>query len=441
MRKIPIEAAPREAPWTIRHLDLSRRPSTLPAPADGSPVYAVFWWRELILGVKTFAAGELPLNRAELDAVTAELGARVLATRIDRYGGPALPAADGTPIVTARATAAVGVADPLGELDALTGWPACRADDLSVVVCTRARPQALAACLASLALQDSPPREILVVDNAPEDPATREVVERFAGVRWVPEPRPGLSRARNAGVRAASGGLIAFTDDDVEVRSDWTSEIARAFDGRPEVEAVTGLVLPASLETLSQKVFQIDLGGFGENWTPVLFDRRFFDMGRRSGVPVWRVGAGANMAFRRSAFERLGLFDERLGAGASGCSEDSEFWHRVLARDGVCFYEPRAVVFHTHRAEWGALERQVRAYMQGHAAALFAQHDRDGPAGDLRRAFLGMPKYFLRTALKGWKDGPTARHRLLRHEIAGWAAGLAYFWRDRRAPAPTLEQG
>ncbi|NEX95175.1 glycosyltransferase, partial [Caulobacter sp. 17J65-9] len=346
----------------------------------------------------------------------------------------------GTPLPRARVAAVAAVEEPWALLDALTGLPPYPADQLSVIICTRARPQALAACLASLAVQDSPPREIIVVDNGPDDPATREVVRRFPGVRWLPEPRPGLSCARNAGVRAAEGELIAFTDDDVEVRSDWTSEIARAFHGREQVEAVTGLVLPASLETLSQKVFQIDMGGFGENWTPVLFDGQFYAMGKGVGVPVWRVGAGASMAFRRGAFERSGLFDERLGAGASGCSEDSEFWHRILARGGSCLYEPRAVVFHTHRAEWGALERQMRAYMKGHAAALFAQHDRDGPAGDLRRVFLEMPKYFVRTALKGWKDGPTARHRLLRHEISGWLAGLQYAWRDRRAPAPRLDE-
>ncbi|MBC6982440.1 glycosyltransferase family 2 protein [Caulobacter sp. 17J80-11] len=429
-----------EAPWAIRHVDLSKRPQSLAAPPDGRPVYAVFWWRELILGVRTFAGGELPANQADLDATGAALAAQVLATRVDALGGPALPAPDGAPVPQTRIAAVAALEDPWGLLDSLTGRPTCPAHDLSVIVCTRSRPQALAACLASLAVQDSPPGEIIVVDNAPEDPATRDVVRRFPQVRWEPEPRPGLSRARNAGIRAATGRLIAFTDDDVEVRSDWTSEVARAFEGRDGVEAVTGLVLPASLETLSQKVFQIDLGGFGENWTPVLFDGRFYDSARRVGVPVWRVGAGANMAFRREAFERRGLFDERLGAGASGCSEDSEFWHRILAGGGSCFYEPRLVVFHTHRAEWGALERQVRAYMRGHAAALFAQHDRDGPAGDLRRVFVEMPKYFVRTALKGWKDGPTARHRLLRHEISGWLSGLQYLWRERRVPAPRLEE-
>jgi hypothetical protein len=244
---------PIEGPWAIRHVDLSRRPASLAAPSDGRPVYAVFWWRELVLGVRAFAGGELPLNRARLNVITAELGARVLAARTEALGGPALPDADGTPLLAARTAAVAALDAPVARLDALSGWPAFPADALSVIVCTRARPEALAACLASLSVQESPPAEILVVDNAPDQPATRQVVARFPGVRWVPEPRPGLSPARNTGVRAARGRLIAFTDDDVEVRADWTSELARAFDGRDEIEAVTGLVLPASLETLSQR--------------------------------------------------------------------------------------------------------------------------------------------------------------------------------------------
>ena len=58
---------------------------------------------------------------------------------------------------------------------------------------------------------------------------------------------------------------------------------------------------------------------------------------------MWKVGAGANMAFRRNVFDLVGLFDERLGAGAAGCSEDSEIWYRILANQLQIRYEPRAV--------------------------------------------------------------------------------------------------
>ena len=82
------------------------------------------------------------------------------------------------------------------------------------------------------------------------------------------------------------------------------------------------------------------------------------------------------MAFRREAFERVGLFDERLGAGAAGCSEDSELWYRLLAEGHQCRYAPTAVVFHYHRTHWEELRHQTYSYMRGHVAALFFQFDR-----------------------------------------------------------------
>jgi GT2 family glycosyltransferase len=149
--------------------------------------------------------------------------------------------------------------------------------------------------------------------------------------------------ARNAGVRVAKGALIAFTDDDVVPSPRWTTEVVRALSSAT-VDAVTGLVLPARLDSPAQCYFQFKMGGFGSECVPLIFDRRFLDETRATGAQVWRIGAGANMAFRRSVFDRVGLFDERLGAGASGCSEDSELWYRLIAGGGACLFEPRAFV-------------------------------------------------------------------------------------------------
>ena len=83
---------------------------------------------------------------------------------------------------------------------------------------------------------------------------------------------------------------------------------------------MTGLVLPSSLETHAQRFFQFYMGGFGSSFLPLRFDATFIEEQLPHGPQVWRIGAGANMAFRRSVYDRVGLFDERLGAGASGCS-------------------------------------------------------------------------------------------------------------------------
>jgi GT2 family glycosyltransferase len=294
-------------------------------------------------------------------------------------------------------------------------------------------------CLASLAAQESAPGEIIVVDNSRHRTA-ESVTARFQGAQYLHEPRPGLSVARNAGIRASRGALIAFTDDDVEATTTWTAEIARAFAGS-EAEAVTGLVLPARLDTPAQCYFQFAMGGFGAACIPLVFDRRFLDETRAMGSQVWRIGAGANMAFRRSAFDRIGLFDERLGAGASGCSEDSELWYRLLMAGGACLFEPRAVVTHHHREDWSALRRQVRAYMKGHVSALFVQAARSKHSGNIRRIFVQLPAYLARAAFGAMRDGGGApRLQILWDEFVGWLLGLQYAvrprWRARSAPMP-----
>ena len=236
--------------------------------------------------------------------------------------------------------------------------------------------------------------------------------------------------ARNAGARAARGAVIAYTDDDVEAHPGWTAEIARPF-ADPTIDAVTGLVFPAGLRTQAQHYFQFALGGFGSGYQPVLFGPAFFAETAPRGAQVWRIGAGANMAFRRTALEALGLFDERLGAGAAGCSEDSEMWNRLLALGGACLYEPRAVVFHHHRAEWRDLRRQMRAYMRGHVAALFVQHDRHRHAGNLKRIFWQLPSYLLGVGVRSALEGHPQRLSIWCEETVGWMVGLSYGWRAR----------
>ncbi|HEY5986206.1 MAG TPA: glycosyltransferase family 2 protein, partial [Streptosporangiaceae bacterium] len=213
---------------------------------------------------------------------------------------------------------------------------------VSVVVCTRDRPVDLANCLSALAASSRAPEEIIVVDNSPSTPAARDVVRARPGVRYVPAPEPGLSRARNAGIANSTGELIVFTDDDALVAPTWLERLAAPFSD-DSVEAVTGLVLPAELETTAQVVFE-RLGGFGRGFLRRDYGYDWYTDHRRHGVPVWTIGAGVCMALRRSALARLGCFDKRLGAGAAGCSEDSEMWYRILAAGGRCVYEPAAVV-------------------------------------------------------------------------------------------------
>jgi glycosyltransferase involved in cell wall biosynthesis len=300
----------------------------------------------------------------------------------------------------------------------------------SLVICTRDRPEELIRCLASLGNQTRAPGEIIVVDNASRDGRTRAAAEA-AGVIYIRENRPGLDIARNAGVRAARGDIIAFTDDDVRLHPSWFERLTGALaDGT--AMAATGLVLPAELETEAQQIFE-RYWGFGRGYDPQMFGAEFFAADLKTGSEVWKIGAGASMAFRREAFDRAGLFDERLDVGAAGCSGDSELWHRILSKGGVCRYEPAAVAFHYHRRDLAGLSSQIYHYMKGHSAALLVQYERSRNRGNLWRAFNFLPRYY---AGRGWKRlryGTRPENRFLGREIAGFIAGIAYYLRRARS--------
>lgn len=300
----------------------------------------------------------------------------------------------------------------------------------SLVICTRDRPEELARCLASLTAQTRTPDEVIVVDNASRDGRTRAAAEA-AGVVYVREDRPGLDIARNTGVRTARGEIIAFTDDDVRLHPRWLERLAGTLEDGTAM-AVTGLVLPAELETEAQQIFERHWG-FGRGYDPQEFGAEFFAADAKTGSEVWKIGAGASMAFRRAAFDRVGLFDERLDVGAAGCSGDSEFWHRILSKGGVCRYEPAAVAFHYHRRDLAELGSQIYHYMKGHSAALLVQYERSRNRGNLWRAFNFLPRYYMGRSWKRLRYGKRPENRFLGREIAGFVAGIGYYLRHARS--------
>ncbi|MCF8708614.1 glycosyltransferase family 2 protein [Rhizorhapis sp. SPR117] len=305
--------------------------------------------------------------------------------------------------------------------------------DASVIICTRNRPDALRSCLASLTHQSLKPLEIIVVDNAPSDDRTRRVADA-AGVKYVREDRPGLSAARNSGIRYATSDVIAFTDDDVVLHPRWLERLTLAIQDSKAL-AVTGLVLPAELETEAQQHFET-YWGFSQGYEPMAFDADFFAADKGTGCEAWKIGAGANMAFHRRAFELAGYFDTRLGAGAAGCSEDSEYWHRILSRGGTCHYEPAAVAYHYHRRDLAGLGSQIYHYMKGHAAALLVQYERSGNRGSLWRLLYFLPRYDAKRAWRKIRYGDRPENRFLWREIAGLLAGIGYYLRHGRPQLP-----
>ncbi len=390
---------------TIRHIDLDAPAGILTPECGADGVLAIFWWHDLPLGRRLFTSGELPVPAAAV---------------------PALAAAACAPAIAAR-----GVLAPEQIPVSAMPKPAPR---VSVVVCTRDRPVELARCLDSLLACDPAPDEIIVVDNDPKRNSTRQTVEAKPFVHYVAEPRPGLSSARNAGIAAASGEIVAFTDDDVTVAPGWLGPIVAGF-ADPAVGAVTGLVLPASLDTLAAAAFELTYGGLAGGLVPARYDASFLlspATPATDAPAVWRIGAGANLALRRAVFGAVGTFDERLGAGAAGCSEDSEMLHRLLMAGWVCAYDPAAIVYHRHRNTISALRSQLRAYMRGHVAALLVQFGQSRAVGNLIRAFVALPIWFALVFLGSfWRRTPL-RRAMLPWEVLGMAEGWVVLLRHRR---------
>jgi GT2 family glycosyltransferase len=255
------------------------------------------------------------------------------------------------------------------------GWPFLRdrqaalgaAPFISVVICTRDRPDQLAACLRAVGQQEYPRYEVLVVDNAAAGEEIRALTGAGLGrvpLRYVREPRPGLSWARNAGTAAASGGIIAFLDDDEEPDRHWLAGLAAGFSRDRDIGCVTGMVLPARLDTPAQEWFE-ELGGHckGRGFEAAIFSRA----GPQSPLfPLPCFGVGANMAFRREVLAGIGGFDVALGAGTPALAcEDTLALTMVLLAGYRIAYEPAALMRHHHRADLDGLGHQLEGYGVG----------------------------------------------------------------------------
>jgi len=414
--------------WEVIQVKLDEPLRAMSAPGNAAGAYLAFWWKDIPLGHALIQAGEFPLNEAEVQ----RRAARAVAPAVGFYSlengfRPPLPLVQPDPAhrPPLRLESLAAVSRPLENL-ATKAPQANREVPVSVIVCTRRRPDPLRRCLAALQQLDPSPAEILVVDNAPEERSTLAVVEEFDNVSYWPEPVTGLSRARNRGILRSSGDIVAFTDDDVLVHPRWLLGVRKALS-QGSAFGMTGLVLAAELETESQFRFEFGSDGFNRGYRPITFDSFFFNRTVDRGVPVWRVGAGANMAFRREVFNRIGLFDERLGAGAAGCSEDSEFWYRMLSAGMSIVYEPCAVVWHSHRADREAFKSQQKQYMRGHVAALLVQFEKHRHWGNLRRLSIELPHYYFRRLTR---MSPKGDRDLVLSELLGCAWGFVTYCRQ-----------
>jgi glycosyltransferase involved in cell wall biosynthesis len=254
----------------------------------------------------------------------------------------------------------------------------------SILIPTRDRADYLEISLASIMPQTAAlGAEVIVVSDGP-DPATAEVAQRH-DARWLalPEPR-GANASRNVGVAASSAPVILFVDDDVDAPAGWLSAMLEGVQANPEHE-VFGGPIRARFEGGARAcgrhppITNLDLG-----------------TSERDADLVW----SANMAVRRSAFERVGPFDETIHRRG-----DEEDWERrYTAGGGRIRYLPAAGLDHRRSAADSRLLSLAQAeYEVGRAARRW--DTRKGTAPPLQTDARWLARWGLHTVRRGCPHG------------------------------------
>ncbi len=226
---------------------------------------------------------------------------------------------------------------------------------ISVIVCTRDRAESLVMCLKSLTELDYPSFEVIVVDNCTKDDSVFKVAKKF-NARYVREDTPGLDYARNKGIKEAGYDIVAFIDDDAIASKGWLNGIALGFVNS-KISAVTGLTLPAELNTYAQIDFEF-YGGMSKGFNSFTITKSSLNSKNRFWSSAW--GVGTNMAFRKNIFDNIGSFNVALDVGTPTCGGgDIEMFQRVVSFGYNLRYEPTAFVKHFHRKEYPALKKQI----------------------------------------------------------------------------------
>lgn len=217
---------------------------------------------------------------------------------------------------------------------------------LSIVIATYNRATLLLDALKSVIRQSAPAQEweCVVVNNNSSD-NTSECFAEFAGehpeynLRIVDEPNQGLSYARNRGIRESVGEYIAIIDDDEHIAEDFVAAYIRLFDSVPEAVAAGGPIVaryptgrPRWMSCYTERPIANTMY-FGEEV------REF---------PKGRVPGGGNMALRRSAIRRYGVFDTSLGYSGESLigGEECDLFERLQIADAKYYYVPTAVMYH-----------------------------------------------------------------------------------------------
>jgi GT2 family glycosyltransferase len=290
---------------------------------------------------------------------------------------------------------------------------------ISVIIATYNRAALLDDCLTHLARQRfDAGDELIVVDNGSTDetPAVIARHRRRFGVALLHlnEARPGKSHALAKALAAASGDVLAFTDDDVNVEDDWIDAIRTAMRDA-NVALVGGPVAPR-WEHPRPRWLKLEPHGYGRLAAPLAI----MDYGPDTVELGARALLGANMAARREIFERVGGFAPNLGKmrGTLLSGEDHEFCRRVQAAGFRAYYCPAARVRH-----WVPASRmRLRYFLEWFFWSGITNAALDEGLPVRHRTIFGFPLYLVRRFVRAAIALPT--HALLGRRASALHAAI-----------------
>jgi len=234
---------------------------------------------------------------------------------------------------------------------------------VSVVVCAFNAQRTLEDCLDSLKDLNYPNYEVIVIDDGSTD-STPEIAQRYEYVRYIRQENMGLSIARNAGIEAATGEIVAFTDSDCVADADWLTYMVAKFLSTG-LSAIGGPNFPPPEDSLIPSCVAASPGGP----TVVLLSDE-----------VAEHIAGCNMAFRRDALLEIRGFDSLFRVAA----DDVDLCWRLQNKGYTIGYSPAAVVWHFRRNTIRAYLKQQRGYGKAEALVYFKHPYRFNLLGQAR---------------------------------------------------------
>ncbi len=220
---------------------------------------------------------------------------------------------------------------------------------VSAVICSYNRARFVINAVESIFRQDFDKRlyEVIVVDNNSTDNTLR-LLENFRAThpqynfKYFTETNQGVSWARTRCAKEATGEIVAYLDDDSEAQPGWLAGIASFFDGNPDVYSVGGRIIPRFLTNVPDWFSRYFFGLVGD-----------FNLGDKvKRLTGEKYPCGANMAFRQSAFKRIGYFNTALGRSGKGllANEEKDIYKRILEAGYKVYYLPDVSVIHAVEA-------------------------------------------------------------------------------------------